>query len=154
MKFVARNLQPSVLTLVADSGASAFSSKALLAWVTFYEASSSPLHPTGQKRLRGLPPTFCHHRNPHLASRSRRCLRRGARTNAIPSSCWKSVHKESSFRVYALSTSETSNLPSIQLYEHENRHRHGEGRYNRSPNPAKGAHAEAQGRHLHHSFRR
>jgi hypothetical protein len=49
-------------------------------------------------------------------------LRGGARTNAIPSSCWKSVHKESSFLVYALSTPETSNLPSIQLYEHENRH--------------------------------
>jgi hypothetical protein len=49
MKFVARNLQPSVLTLVADSGASAFSSKALFAWVAFCEAFFSPLHPTAQK---------------------------------------------------------------------------------------------------------
>jgi hypothetical protein len=49
-------------------------------------------------------------------------LRRGVRPNAIPSSCCKSVHKKSGFRFYAPSTAETSDLPSIQLYERENRH--------------------------------
>jgi hypothetical protein len=84
MKFVARNLQPSVLTLVADSGASAFSSKALLAWVTFYEASSSPLHPTGQKRLRGLLQPAVRFLGPPLTNKFLKVYRQPSATTATP----------------------------------------------------------------------
>lgn len=106
----------------------------------FCKASSSAVHPAGQRTAQRFV-SICNplpwftltnrylkfantlSRHPHLASRSRRCLRRGVRTNAIPSSFWKSF-KKSSLCVYTFSTSKSANLLSIQFHScnHENRH--------------------------------